>query len=204
VFTGIVERVGKVLAMEAGGRLRVDLGPIEARTGDSISVAGVCLTLTAPGTFDVVRETLGRTTLGSLKRGSTVNLEPALRMGDRLGGHFVQGHVDGTGTVRSMDGPDGAVVLSVSAPKAVTENLIEKGSVAVDGVALTVVTLDPEGFTVALVPHTLKATTLGGLRPGDRVNLEADLIGKWVRRILGRDSRPSGLTRETLEAEGFG
>ncbi len=224
MFTGIVEAVGTVRAVERRAdhvRLRVDLGPVAAgaRAGDSVAVAGVCLTLAkgpagTEGAFDAVAETLSRTTLGTLAPGSRVNLEGALRVGDRLGGHFVQGHVDGVGTVRSMEGSpgtpgEGAVVLSVAAPPVVVEHLIEKGSVAVDGVSLTVVALDAEGFTVALVPHTLGVTTLAALRPGDRVNLEADLLGKWVRRILGRASageapaEVSRVTRALLEEEGF-
>jgi riboflavin synthase len=217
MFTGIVEHAGKVVALEPAGEkavLRVDLGPVAegCRAGDSISVAGVCLTLTAApkkgiGSFEAVRETLSRTALGGLRPGARVNLERALRVGDRVGGHFVQGHVDGVGTVRSNGGPEGAKTLSVAASGDVLRNLMGKGSVAVDGVALTVASLDGEGFAVALVPHTLDLTTLGALREGDRVNLEADLLGKWVRRLLeeGGALRASpGITRERLEAEGFG
>lgn len=216
MFTGIVEHAGTVRAVEPAGEktaLRVDLGPVaeRSRAGDSVSVAGVCLTLAgAPrrgvGSFEAVRETLSRTTLGGLRPGSRVNLERALRAGDRLGGHFVQGHVDGTGTVRENGGPEGARVLSVAAPPEVLGSLISKGSVAVEGVSLTVASLDEGGFTVALVPHTLEVTTLGALREGDRVNLEADLLGKWVRRLLeeaGVVKAPSRLTREMLEEEGF-
>jgi riboflavin synthase len=194
MFTGIVEGTGAVRALEPAGAkavLRVDLGPLAegARAGDSVSVAGACLTLASDpeggtGPFEVVEETLARTTLGGLRAGDRVNLERALRVGDRLGGHFVQGHVDGVGTVRSNGGPEGARVLSVAAPPTVLRDLIGKGSVAVDGVSLTVASLDDGGFAVALVPHTIRATTLGGLREGSRVNLEADLLGKWVRRIL--------------------
>ncbi|MHC4821880.1 MAG: riboflavin synthase [Planctomycetota bacterium] len=219
MFTGIVERVGEVRAVEPAGemvRLSIDLGPLaEAAVGDSIAVAGVCLTLAAEaedgvGPFDVVRETLDLTSLGRLEAGSRVNLEGALRVGDRLGGHFVQGHVDGRGTVRSLSGEAGEVILSLAAPKVVVRDLIKKGSVTVDGVALTVVELDEEGFTVTLVPHTLDVTTLGELQPGDPVNLEADLLGKWVRRLVGEvvadlgadPSAVATLTRERLESEG--
>ena len=200
MFTGLVQAVGEVRGVEPSGetvRLRIHLGPLagEALPGDSIAVAGTCLTLSGPleagvGAFDVVRETLERTCLGALGPGSRVNLEPSLRMGDRLGGHLVQGHVDGVGKVRSLGGPAGAVVLAVEASEAVTRHLIEKGSVTVDGVSLTVVEADREGFTVALVPHTLEVTTLGSLQPGDRVNLEGDPVGKWVRRILGESGCP--------------
>ncbi len=136
-----------------------------------------------------------------------MNLERALRVGDRLGGHFLQGHVDGVGTVRSNGGAAGARLLSVAAPEPVLRSLMGKGSVGVDGVSLTVVSLDGEGFTVALVPHTLERTTLDALRRGDRVNLEGDLLGKWVRRLLeeaGALPSASGLTRAILEEEGFG
>ncbi len=194
MFTGIVLAVGIVKEASRAGegrRLRVRLRTVAAgaRAGDSIAVAGTCLTLAEEpadgvGTFDLVRETLERTTLGAAASGTPVNLEPALRVGDRMGGHFVQGHVDGVGTVRSLRESPGATLLTVGCPADVAANLIEKGSVAVDGVALTVVAVDRESFSVALVPHTLAVTTLGSLRTGSRVNLEADYFGKWVRRIL--------------------
>jgi len=216
MFTGIVERTGTVVsARPAGGgiALRVDLGPVaeRLRAGDSVAVAGVCLTLASPvegtvGTFEAVRETLSRSTLGSLRPGALVNLEPALRAGDPLGGHFVQGHVDGVGTARENGGPDGDWRLVVEAPAEVRRYLVEKGSVAVDGVSLTVAAVRDGGFAAALVPHTLDRTTLRALAPGDRVNLEADLLGKWVARLLGeRGLLPGGprVTRELLAEEGF-
>ena len=217
MFTGIVERTGKVVSAKRAGEksvLRVDLGPAGKglRAGDSVAVSGVCLTLAGPvakgiGTFEAVRETLSRTTLGSLRAGARVNVEPALRAGDPLGGHFVQGHVDGVGVVRANGGPEGAWTLSVEAPTAVERWIVEKGSIAVDGVSLTVAGVDAEGFAVALVPHTLDRTTLRALAPGDRVNLEADLIGKWVARLLadrGLLPAESRVTRERLAEEGFG
>ena len=216
MFTGIVEGTGVVRAVEPAGEktvLRVDLGAVAggSKAGDSIALAGTCLTLAADpagavGAFEAVRETLSRTTLGGLRPGDRVNLERALRVGDRLGGHFVQGHVDGVGTVRSLGGPEGAVLLAVAAPPEVRPYLVFKGSVAIDGVSLTVASVEGDAFAVALVPHTLGVTTLGALREGDRVNLEADLLGKWVRRLLGEAGAlpPSrGLTREALEEEGF-
>jgi len=194
MFTGIVERTGEVLSASREGEkrvLRIGLGPIaeRARAGDSVAVAGVCLTLAAApeggaGTFEAVRETLERTTLGALKRGSAVNLELALRVGDPLGGHFVQGHVDGVGVVRGNGGPEGAWTLRVEAPPEVLPYLIPKGSIAVDGVSLTIASVGGGGFAAALVPHTLERTTLRALRPGSRVNLEADLLGKWVRALI--------------------
>jgi len=217
MFTGIVERAGVVRALERRGEkavLRVELGPLagDARSGDSIAVNGCCLTLAGDpeggiGVFEAVRETLGLTNLGDLRAGSRVHLERALRVGDRLGGHIVQGHVDGVGVVRSAGGVEGDWVLSVAAPPGVLANLLHKGSVAVDGVSLTVASLDGEGFTAAIVPHTLEVTAFGDLRAGSRVNLEADAVGKWVRRILeegGRAAPSPGLTREDLEREGFG
>jgi riboflavin synthase len=215
VFTGLVEAIGTVRGVEAAGekvRLRVDLGPVAAgaRAGDSIAVDGTCLTLVAApvgteGAFDCVRETLDRTALGRLAPGVRVNLEGALRVGDRLGGHFVQGHVDGLGRVRGNGGPDGGWVLSVAAPPEVRPYLVPKGSVAVAGVSLTLASVDPEGFTVALVPHTLDATTLRGLVAGDPVNLEADVLAKWVRHLLEAGGAPATtITREWLKEQGFG
>jgi len=184
----------------------------DARVGDSISVSGVCLTITRHGpdeaAFDVVPETVQRSRLGLLRPGDRVNLERALRASDRFGGHFVQGHVDGVGTVRALQRAGEDVVLVVDAPPAVTDYLVEKGSVAVDGVSLTVAEVRADGFSVALIPHTLSVTTLGGLEPGDRANLEADLIGKYVARYVARfagGKRPrddEGLLR-LLQEEGY-
>jgi riboflavin synthase alpha subunit len=194
MFTGLVARVGTVRAAArgpAGLRLRVDLGPLarRARAGDSVAVAGACLTLVARprgkvGTFDVVPESLARTRLGALRPGDPVNLEGALRAGDPLGGHFVLGHVDGLGRVRANGAGRSGWRLSVAAPAAIRRWILPKGSVAVDGVSLTVASRDRAGFAVALVPATLAGTTLGRLRPGDRVHLEGDLLVKAVRRAL--------------------
>ena len=215
MFTGIVRELGRIVSLsggEEGVRLEID-APCTApgvEIGGSVAINGVCLTaesVEAPRlTFHTVPETLRRTTLGSLAAGSAVNLEPALRAGDAMGGHFVQGHVDGVGTVRSSGGPEGAWVLSLAAPAEVLRNLIPKGSVGVDGVSLTVATLEAEGLTIALVPHTLSVTTLGALKKGDRVNLEADMLGKWVRKLMeeaGTTGPVSSITRASLEAEGF-
>ncbi len=192
MFTGIVRELGTVDAFD-GGRLVVvaDETSRAAAVGDSVAVAGVCLTVVESSegqlSFDVVPETLARTALGRLERGSEVNLEPSLRVGDQLGGHVVQGHVDAVGRVRS------AVVLTslpssrrvwIDAPETVVRLCIEKGSIAVDGVSLTVAAFDDEGFEVALIPHTLAVTTLGRLEPGDEVNLEADVLGKVVERLV--------------------
>jgi riboflavin synthase len=184
VFTGIVRELGRVEALE-GDRLRV-LAPetgAEARPGDSVAVNGVCLTVTDVRdgvlAFDVVRETLARSTLGRLRPGTPLNLEPALRAGDPLGGHIVQGHVDGVGRVRAVTDEG----LEIEAPPGILRYCVEKGSIAVEGVSLTVAGLDEGSFSVALVPHTRVATNLGGLAAGDEVNLEVDVIAKYVERL---------------------
>ena len=195
MFTGIVEAVGRVVSLEPRGEIAALV--LEAPTivegtglGDSIAVNGVCLTVTAIDggrlAFEAVQETLARTALGDQAAGSRVNLERALRAGGRLDGHIVQGHVDGTGRVRALERRGDDVRLAVDCGAEVTRYLVDKGSVAIDGVSLTVVSVDPAGFDVALIPHTLAVTTLGSLRPGDPVNLEADVLAKYVRRSVER------------------
>ncbi len=185
MFTGLVREVGRVVSIE-DGRLRVESG-LAAAIGDSICVAGVCLTVVdgdrSTLAFDVVPETLARTTLGRLEAGSPVNLEPALRAGEALGGHYVQGHVDGVGRVRSAEPEGDGKRVWIDAPEAVVRYCVEKGSIAVDGTSLTVAGVDEEGFAVALIPHTLAATTLGRLEPGGEVNLEPDVLAKYVERL---------------------
>ena len=179
MFTGIVRERARVASF-ADGRLLVE-STLEPEQGDSIAVDGVCLTVVARDggklAFDVVPETVARTK----PFGAEVNLEPALRIGDPLGGHYVQGHVDGVGRVRSH--AEGR--LAIEAPAELLRYCVEKGSIAVDGVALTIAALGDDAFEVALVPHTLQVTTLGALRPGDRVNLEVDLLAKYVERLVG-------------------
>ena len=191
MFTGIVERTGRVAA--PGRRLTVETGWHDLKPGESVAVSGVCLTVARldgdRAGFDVVPETVARTTLGRLRRGDRVNLERALRAGDRLGGHIVQAHVDGTGRVaRTGDTP------RIETPLA--SQLVAKGSVAVDGVSLTVVEALPESFTVALIPTTRRITTLGKLRKGQPVNIEIDVMMK-------RERRPSRITMESLRKAGF-
>jgi len=180
VFTGIVREVGTVASFD-GGRLVVETGT-EAAIGDSVAISGVCLTVTARDNgalaFDVVAETLDRTTLGKLTAGARVNVEPSLRAGDPLGGHIVQGHVDGVGSLRERSD-----LTWFDAPPELNRYCVEKGSIAVDGTSLTVATVDNAGFAVALIPHTLEATTLGSLEPGDPVNLEVDVLAKYVERL---------------------
>jgi riboflavin synthase len=194
VFTGIVREVGRVEAVTGGAegvRLVVSAPETAAATavGDSVAVSGVCLTAVAVanGTvaFDAVPETLRRSSLGRVVAGAMVNVEPALRAGEPLGGHLVQGHVDGVGRVRAVEPEGEGRRLEIDASPDLTRYLVEKGSVAVEGVSLTVADLDDEGFAIALVPHTLAETTLGTLAPGDEVNLEADVLAKYVERLLG-------------------
>jgi riboflavin synthase len=191
MFTGIVEERGRVRALE-GGRLVVECRAVlgDTAVGDSVAVNGVCLTVVeaAPDSlsFDLAPETLSRTTLSRVRPGDPVNLERPLTLASRLGGHLVQGHVDGVGTVRSFAGNGDGARLGIEVPEGLRPYLVEKGSVAVDGVSLTVASADGEGFEVALVPHTLEATTLGERRPGDPVNLEADVLAKYVEAAARR------------------
>jgi riboflavin synthase len=180
MFTGIVREMGTVVSFN-GTRLVVETAS-DAELGDSVAIAGVCLTVIGRQngalTFVVVPETLGRTTFGRLTAGTRVNVEPSLRAGDPLGGHFVQGHVDGVGTLREH-----ADLTWFDAPPKITRYCVEKGSIAIDGTSLTVADVDDAGFAVALIPHTLKATTLGSLEPGDPVNLEVDVLAKYVEKL---------------------
>ncbi len=192
MFTGIVEEVGRVVAA-AGLRLEVACGFGDLVIGDSIAVNGVCLTIMELAdlgdeiTFaaELSEETLARTSLGTLTVGSPVNLERPVLAGGRLGGHVVQGHIDGTGLVRGLDPQEGSVVMWIQAPEGLRRYLVEKGSVAVDGVSLTVAGLEEAAFSVALIPHTLAATTLHSKAPGDVVNLEVDILAKYVESLLG-------------------
>lgn len=193
MFTGIVVEQGRVV--EPAPQLVLDAPGIaaDAALGDSVAIDGCCLTVTAIEgarlSFDAVPETLRRTTLGSLQSGDLVNLEPALRAGDRMGGHLVQGHVDDVGTLVSAT-PEGDQVLMVfEADDSVLRYAVMKGSIAVNGVSLTVATLEPGRFGVAVIPHTREVTGLGALEAGARVNLEADLFGKYVERMAGFESR---------------
>lgn len=207
MFTGIVEEVGRIRALtpaEGGARIEIDADRVlsDARRGASIAVDGCCLTVVGRGdtwwAADVVAETLGRTTLGSRRVGDRVNLERPLRLDERLGGHLVQGHVDGVGRVRELLAlPDSSSRVRVDAPLALLRYVAEKGSIALDGISLTVTAVHdaPDaGFEVAAVPHTLAATSLGGRRPGDAVNLEVDIVAKYVERLLepvtGRPASP--------------
>ena len=191
MFTGIVRELGRVEAVERadqGVRLRVQAPETAAgvSAGDSVSVNGVCLTVTESGdgvlAFDAVPETLRRSTLGRLEEGGDVNVEPALEAGDPVGGHFVQGHVDGVGRVRRVSDEG----LEIEAGPEILRYCVEKGSIAVEGVSLTIASLGDEAFTVALVPHTREVTTLGRVDEGDELNLEVDMLAKYVEKLAGR------------------
>lgn len=191
MFTGIVREVGRVEAVEERGEsvrlvVRAPETAAAAAVGDSVSLAGVCLTAVeiADGTvaFDAVPETLRRSTLGRLKTGGGVNVEPALRAGDPLGGHIVQGHVDDVGRIRRVDDEG----IEVEATQDVLRYCVEKGSIAVEGVSLTIAGLAERSFTVALIPHTREVTTLGELAEGDDVNIEVDVVAKYVERLAAR------------------
>jgi riboflavin synthase len=195
VFTGIVREIGVVLEAEdaGGGRSLVVGAPATAaRTaiGGSVAVDGVCLTATAVEdgriSFHAVPETVARTTVGGRSTGERVNVEPALRAGEELGGHYVQGHVDGVGRVQSVEAEGEGLRVFVEAPDDVLRYCVAKGSITLDGVSLTVAELADDAFAVALVPHTLEHTTLAALEPGRAVNLEADVLAKYVERLLRR------------------
>ena len=193
MFTGIIRERARVAAVERGAdsvRLRLEAPQTAAQTaiGDSVAVNGVCLTAVTVEdgalAFDAVPETLRRSSLGNLEPGDEVNVEPALRVGDPLGGHYVQGHVDGIGRVRSTTAAGEDVIVRIDTAPELLRYLVEKGSVTVEGVALTVTEMDDAGFAVALVPHTLAETTLSSLAAGDAVNLEVDVLAKYVERLL--------------------
>ncbi|MCW2585269.1 MAG: riboflavin synthase subunit alpha [Frankiales bacterium] len=193
MFTGIVEELGEVTAWEdlpAAARITVR-GPLvtsDAKHGDSIAVNGVCLTVvtSTEGAFtaDVMKETLDRSSLGALAVGSPVNLERSVRLQDRLGGHLVQGHVDGTGAIVSKTASEHWTVVRITLPADLDRYVVEKGSITVDGVSLTVSAVQPGWFEVSLIPTTLQLTTLGPKAPGDPVNLEVDITAKYVEKLL--------------------
>lgn len=194
MFTGIIEEVGrieKVVSGQKSSRIRVRAKKVLEDTilGDSIAVCGVCLTVTQLDRewfdADVMAETMRRTKLGDFKPGSLVNLERALQLKSRLGGHMVSGHIDGVGTIRSMEKEENAVWLTISASQSLLRYIIEKGSVAIDGASLTVAYVDDFLFKVSIIPHTADQTTLLRLKIGEKVNLECDIIGKYVEKLLG-------------------
>jgi riboflavin synthase len=196
MFTGIVEERGVVTGVHPRLAVRSRTVASDSAPGASVSVSGVCLTVVERITgadgeaileFDLSPETRSRSSLAELEPGDSVNLERAVTLLSRMGGHLVQGHVDGVGEVTVMDVADANAVLRVRVPAALARYLVEKGSVVLDGVSLTVTDIGADEFGVALVPYTLEATTLGALRPGDTVNVEVDLVAKYVERFIGRD-----------------
>ena len=215
MFTGIIQQVGSVTAVAAtaaGKRLTINLGPLAEglSIGDSVAVDGACLTAAslsgALAGFDIIAETLARTTLGLRAPGDPVNLERALRVGGALDGHMVQGHIDGVAVVERIERAAGQWVIHFSGERALTDDMVAKGSIAVDGVSLTLVEVADGRFSVALIPTTLERTTLGRRHVGDGVNIETDILGKYVRRMLAQadlsSSRPP-LTLERLRQAGF-
>lgn len=217
MFTGLVEELGKVKTIARGVksvRLTVAASKILADTklGDSIAVNGTCLTVVDYGdaffTADVMPETVERTALAGLKPGDFVNLERTLRLGDRFGGHIVSGHIDGVGLISEMKKNDNAVIVRIEAGEEVMRYIIRKGSIAIDGISLTVVAFGDNWFTVSLIPHTASSTTLGVKRSGDSVNLEVDVIGKYVEKLLGIEKQKpafeeDSITMSFLQENGF-
>ncbi|MGN0659295.1 MAG: riboflavin synthase [Emergencia sp.] len=217
MFTGIIEEIGTIRKIDRGSLsavLHIGCSRImeDVRLGDSIAVNGVCLTVTSfdKGGFaaDVMHETLRRSSLGALSTGSHVNLERAMAAGGRFGGHIVSGHVDGTGTVKTLRRDDNAVWYTISCGSSLLRYIIEKGSIAIDGISLTVAEVTDTSFSVSIIPHTLSETILAEKKPGDIVNLENDCIGKYVERLLtfeknAPEEKTSSLTREFLIENGF-
>lgn len=213
MFTGITEHLASVenLSLKAGGgELFLNFSGFynDLTLGESIAINGTCLTIREISgkvvSFDVSGETLKKTTLGKFRSSENVNIERALRVGDRLGGHFVTGHVDGIGTVKGKKQSTDQCTMSFSVEKRLADMMIEKGSVAIDGISLTIVDLADGAFSVALIPYTLTSTTLGFKKVGDPVNIEIDMMGKWIKKLLMniQEGKP-GITQEQLMEQGF-
>ncbi|MBE6471801.1 MAG: riboflavin synthase [Coriobacteriaceae bacterium] len=220
MFTGIVEELGRVRRVLPGaraGKLVIGAKKVleDVHIGDSIAVNGVCLTVVAAGadefTADVMPETLRKSGLGTLKAGDPVDLERAMAANGRFGGHIVSGHIDGVGRIVEMRPEQNAVIVTIAAPKHILDLVVEKGSIAIDGISLTVASLSPSTFSVSLIPHTAAETVLLKKRAGDVVNLENDVVGKYVQKLLAtaRGDGPAetgastGLTLEYLQSQGF-
>lgn len=220
MFTGIVEELGTIYSIKRGAssaaiEISADLIFGDLKIGDSVAVNGICLTATSVNlkkktwTADVMHETLNRSSLGLLNSGDKVNLERAMAANGRFGGHIVSGHIDGTGHIISMKPDDNAVLISISAAPEILRLIVEKGSITIDGISLTVTEVTETHFSVSIIPHTMKETVLGFKKPGDKVNLENDVIGKYVERLLGApkatttQKKSSGLTLEFLAEHGF-
>lgn len=204
MFTGIVEETGKIESVTKGSKsaiLTVAAHKVleDTKIGDSIAVNGVCLTVTSINgnkfTADVMAETIRRSSLGSLKHGSKVNLERAMAADGRFGGHIVSGHIDGVGTIRSLIREDNAVWVEIETPDKLLKYIVEKGSIAIDGISLTVAKLTDDSFSVSVIPHTGEETTLLTKKPGDIVNLENDIVGKYVERFINFNAGDTGRTQ---------
>ena len=216
MFTGIVEEMGQIRSIVRGASsavLSIEANLIleDLKIGDSVAVNGVCLTATSIGaggfTADVMHETLNRSSLGALQKGSHVNLERAMLANGRFGGHIVSGHIDGTGTIGSIQKDDNALLYTILADAKLLRYIVEKGSVTIDGISLTVADVQSDRFAVSLIPHTAKVTVLGEKRTGDIVNLETDIIGKYVEKLMKpaveETKQKSGITMEFLAENGF-
>ena len=216
MFTGIIEEVGTIRSIKKGAKsaiITVEASKIleDVHIGDSICTNGVCLTVTTfdKNTYsvDVMHETLRRTNLGDLKSGSRVNLERAMAADGRFGGHIVAGHIDGTGVITSMTRDDNAIWIVINTEKSILKYIVNKGSITIDGISLTVADVDASSFSVSVIPHTGDNTTLLSKKPGDTVNLETDMIGKYVEKLLRfqaeEEKGSSGITMEFLAEHGF-
>jgi len=212
VFTGIIEEIGKIQTVRKGAAsssISVQTKKVmeDVHIGDSIAVNGVCLTVTAFSqggfTADVMHETFNRSSLGSLQTGSPVNLERAMPSNGRFGGHIVSGHIDGTGTVSAIQKDDNAVWYTIKTAPGILRYIVEKGSVAIDGISLAVAAVERDCFSVSIIPHTASITTLSNRRVGDTVNLENDCIGKYVERLMGIQQSKHNITADFLTKYGF-
>lgn len=209
MFTGIIEEIGEIAAIKRGAKscellIKGDAIFSDLKIGDSVAVNGVCLTVTAINvktfTADVMAETMRRSGLGTLQKGSKVNLERAMSANGRFGGHIVSGHIDGMGFVQSLAREDNAVWVTITADESIMRYIVEKGSVAIDGISLTVARVFKDAFSVSIIPHTGSETTLLTRRAGDRVNLECDIIGKYVEKLVGKSST---ITEDFLKEYNF-
>jgi riboflavin synthase len=212
MFTGIIEEIGRIKSVKRGGHtvvLEIEAQKVleDTRIGDSIATNGVCLTVTAMEnnsfSADVMPETMSRSNLGELRPGDRVNLERALCLNSRLGGHLVAGHVDGTGRLVSKEQDENAIWLTIAASDEVLRYIIEKGSITIDGVSLTIAYVDEQVFKVSIIPHTQEETTLTAKRIGAVLNLENDMIAKYVEKLMGGEKKRGGLTLDFLQSHGF-
>lgn len=212
MFTGIIEEIGTIEGMKKGASsavLRIQASKImdDIHLGDSIAVNGVCLTVTRISSTgfesDVMHETMNRSSLGNFRIGSSVNLERAMPVNGRFGGHIVSGHIDGTGTILNIQRDDNAVWYKIKTPISVLRYIIEKGSIAIDGISLTVAKVSKDSFHVSIIPHTAQFTTLDKRRVGDLVNLENDCVGKYVEHLTGSETKNNNITAEFLAKYGF-